>query len=316
VNATGPLLAFAAGLLSFLSPCVIPLIPSWLTFVSGTSSAEMTAAGAGPIRWRVLGRTAFFVLGFTIVFVALGVAAGGLGSALSGSSRIVSWVAGGVIALFGLNIIFDFLKLLDREKRFHFASRPASWLGSVLVGMAFAAGWTPCVGPILASILFVAGSSGDVARGTALLAAYSMGIGLPFLLAGLFFGYFSKQLAKIRPWLGTIRVASGLFLVALGVLVALGRLRGLSAFVFRLGSSLQGWNQANPTAPRLLFGLLAAALAALFLQSGVRRLVAAGRITAVRLTLGSLLAAISALILSGAIDAGAMVAGWLTFSGI
>ncbi len=316
MSGTGPLLAFAAGLLSFLSPCIIPLIPSWLTFVGGTSSSELASAGASPVRWRVLGRTAFFVLGFSIVFIALGVLASGVGSALGGASRVLSWVAGGIVVLFGLNIIFDVWKLLDREKRFHVQRRPMGWLGATLVGMAFAAGWTPCVGPILASILFVAGSSGDVARGAILLAAYSLGIGVPFLLAGLFFGFFTKQLARIRPWLGAIRIASGIFLVALGILVILGRMRGLSAFVFGLGGSLQAWSQARPLAPRLLFGILSAALAALLLQSGIRRLVADRKVTPVRLTLGSALAVISALILAGMIDAGMVVAGWLTFQGL
>ncbi len=168
MGSTSPLVAFAAGLLSFLSPCIIPLIPSYLTFIGGTTFQELSTGRYG--RTRVIARTLLFVLGFTLVFTALGIAMSGIGSFFGRTSRIVSYAAGAVIVLFGLNIIFDFWKLLDTERRLHLERRPAGWFGSILVGMAFAAGWTPCVGPILASILFVAGTSGDVARGAFLLA--------------------------------------------------------------------------------------------------------------------------------------------------
>ncbi len=255
------------------------------------------------------------MLGFTLVFTALGIAMSGVGAFLGGASRVVAYVAGGVIVLFGLNVVFDFWKLLDVERRLHLERRPAGWLGSVLVGMAFAAGWTPCVGPILASILFVAGTSADVARGAFLLLAYSLGLGLPFVVAGLFFGFFMRQVGRLRPWLGAIRIASGLFLVALGVLVILGRLRGLSAFVFRAAGSLQAWSTATPVGPRVLFGSILAALALAFLWSAVRRYRAVRRVPPARTVLFAGLSTLSILTFVGTLDMASLVARWLEFQG-
>jgi cytochrome c-type biogenesis protein len=218
--------------------------------------------------------------------------------------------------LFGLNVVFDFWKLLDTERRLHLQRRPAGWLGSVLVGMAFAAGWTPCVGPILASILFVAGTSGDVVRGAVLLVAYSLGLGLPFVAAGLFFGFFMRQVQRLKPWLGAIRIASGLFLVALGVLIILGRLQGMSAFVFRTAGALQEWDAADPVGPRLLFGSVFAVVAALFLWSAVRRVLAIRRLPPVRTILFAALSVLSILTFAGVFDAASVTAGWLMFQGL
>jgi cytochrome c-type biogenesis protein len=313
MGSTGPLVAFAAGLFSFLSPCIVPLIPSYLTFIGGTTFQELSTGRYG--RARVIARTLLFVLGFTLVFTALGIAMSGIGTFFGRTSRIVSSVAGGIIVLFGLNVVFDFWKLLDTERRFHIESRPAGWFGSILVGMAFAAGWTPCVGPILASILFVAGTSGDLARGAFLLAAYSLGLGLPFVAAGLFFGFFMRQMQRLKRWLGVIRIGSGLFLVALGILIILGRLQGMSAFVFRTAASLQEWNARNPSGPRLLFGSILAVAALAFLWSAVRRIVAARRLPPVRTVLFTVLAVFSILTFVGVIDAVSIVADWLTFQG-
>jgi len=308
------MIAFAAGLLSFLSPCIIPLIPSYLTFIGGTSFQELSTGSYG--RGRVVARTLLFVLGFTLVFTALGILMSGVGSFLGRASRVVSYAAGGIIVLFGLNVIFDFLKLLATERRLHLRRRPAGWVGSVLMGMAFAAGWTPCVGPILASILFVAGTSGDVVRGTFLLLAYSLGLGLPFVAAGLFFGFFMRQVQRLRPWLGAIRVASGLFLVALGVLIILGRLQSMSAFVFRTAASLQEWNTANPRGPRFLFGSVFAAVAVLFLWSIAGRVLAIRRLPVVRTVMFAGFSALSIMTWAGVLDTASLVARWLTYQGL
>jgi cytochrome c-type biogenesis protein len=314
VNGTSPAVAFAAGLLSFLSPCIIPLIPSYLTFIGGTSFQELSAGRRLSV--RLIARTLLFVLGFTLVFTALGVAMSGVGSLLSRLSRVVTIVAGGTIVLFGLNVIFDFWKLLDTERRLHLERRPAGWLGSVLVGMAFAAGWTPCVGPILASILFVAGASGSIVRGAFLLVAYSLGLGIPFIVAGLFFGFFMRQVRRIQPHLGAIRIASGLFLVALGILIVLGRLQGMSALALRAATSLQSWDAADPRGPRFLFGSLLAAISLAFLAGTIRRLVAARRLPPLR-TAGFLaFLALSILAYADVVDAASLVSRWLTFQGI
>jgi cytochrome c-type biogenesis protein len=314
VNGTGPLVAFAAGILSFLSPCIIPLIPSYLTFIGGTTFQELSTGSYG--RARVIGRTLLFVLGFTLVFTALGIAMSGFGTFLGRTSRIVAYAAGGLIVLFGLNVIFDFWKLLDTERRFHLQRRPAGWIGSILVGMAFAAGWTPCVGPILASILFVAGTSASVVRGAFLLVAYSLGLGLPFVAAGLFFGFFMRQVQRLKPRLGAIRIASGLFLVALGILIILGRLQGMSAFVFRSAAALQEWEASAPRGPRLLFGSLLGVISLPFLVSAVRHMAASRSLPPVRTGFFITFAALSILTFLGVIDAASLVATWLTFQGL
>ncbi|MCX7028725.1 MAG: sulfite exporter TauE/SafE family protein [Spirochaetes bacterium] len=314
MGSTSPLIAFAAGLFSFLSPCIIPLIPSYLTFIGGTTFQELSSGQYG--RARVIARTLLFVLGFTLVFTALGIAMSGVGTFFGRTTRIVSYAAGGVVVLFGLNIVFDFWKLLDTERRFHLARRPSGWVGSILVGMAFAAGWTPCVGPILASILFVAGTSADVVRGAFLLLAYSLGLGLPFVAAGLFFGFFMRQVQRLKPWLGAIRIASGLFLVALGILIILGRLQGVSALAFRGAAALQEWNTDNPSGPRLLFGSLLVVPSLALLWSTVRRTVASRRLPPVRTVLFMTLAVLSILTFLGVIDTAAAVSGWLKFQGI
>jgi cytochrome c-type biogenesis protein len=311
---TSPLVAFAAGLLSFLSPCVIPLIPSYLTFIGGTTFPELASGRYG--RARLIARTLLFVLGFTLVFTTLGIVMSGVGAFLGGASRIVSYAAGGVIVLIGLNIVFDFWKLLDTERRFHLERRPAGWFGSILVGMAFAAGWTPCIGPILASILVVAGTSANVVSGTLLLIAYSLGLGLPFVAAGLFFGFFMRQMQRLKPWLGAIRVASGLFLVAVGVLIILGRLRGVSAFVFRAALDLQEWNLRNPQGPPLLFGSLLAGVSLALLGSVVRQVVITRKIPPVRTGFFVVFAVLSFLTFFKVIDTAALIANWLMFEGI
>ncbi len=314
MTGTGPLVAFAAGLFSFLSPCIVPLIPSYLTFVGGTTFTELSSGSYQ--RGRLIGRTLFFVLGFTLVFTALGIAMSGVGTFLGGASRIVSYIAGGVVVLFGLNIVFDFWKLLDTERRLHLQRRPAGFLGSILVGMAFAAGWTPCVGPILASILVVAGTSANVVRGAFLLIAYSLGLGLPFVAAGLFFGFFMRQVQRLKPWLGAIRIASGLLLVALGILIILGRLQGMSAFVFRTAANLQEWNARDPLGPRLLFGSLLAGISLVFLGSVVGRVAKARKTPPVRIGFFVVFAVLSLLTFFKVIDTASLITNWLMFVGV
>ncbi|HKJ85409.1 MAG TPA: cytochrome c biogenesis protein CcdA, partial [Spirochaetia bacterium] len=162
-------LSFAAGLLSFLSPCIVPLVPSYLSFIGGVAANE--ASDRAPTRGVVILRTALFVLGFTVVFVVLGIVFSGSGALFSNTGNIINVIAGAVVIVLGLNVIFDFWKFLNIERRFHLSSRPAGHFGSVLIGMAFGAGWTPCIGPILASVLILAGSSGSIGTGALYLVA-------------------------------------------------------------------------------------------------------------------------------------------------
>lgn len=304
--------AFGAGLLSFLSPCVLPLIPGYLSFISGKSAGELRDGSA---RASVFFRTLFFVLGFSAVFVSLGLIFSGGGMLFAGkAARWVSVAAGSVIALFGLNMIFDFIKLFNREARAQLSARPAGAAGSFLVGMAFGAGWTPCIGPILASILIVAARSGKAAEAIALLSSYSLGLALPFLLAGLFFERLTPLMAWFKKRGRELRIASGLLLVALGLAMALGRLTALNGLFARWGMRLASFASANPA------GAAAAGAALWLLAASLIALVALWRRRPLRrpwrlaLMAGCVfMAVLEALGISASV---ASVASWLLFQGI
>lgn len=305
-------IAFAAGVLSFLSPCVLPLIPSYLSFVTGASLSELQ--GETTPRLPILLRTLFFVIGFSLVFVVLGVLFSGSGFFLAGAARWINGVAGTIVVVLGLNVIFDFAKSLNFEKRMHVANRPTSYIGSGLVGMAFGAGWSPCIGPILAGILFMAGSSGNLGRGVLYLSVYSIGLGLPFLLAALFFTRVTSLLNRIKRYLGTIRIASGLLLVGLGLLIAFGQFQAMSGAIVSAGSQLEAWHTANPGRSRRIFGLVLLVLGAfwpavrLLRKRDLRRPIGAG--------VSLVLVGLAALELSGVTEVALLFARWLTFQGI
>ncbi|MEW5814550.1 MAG: cytochrome c biogenesis protein CcdA [Spirochaetota bacterium] len=246
--------AFIAGLLSFLSPCILPLIPSYLSFIGGISYHDLNEKKVS--RLNIFFKTLFFVLGFSIIFITLGVIFSSTGILLSKVSQIVNLAAGILVILLGVNFIFDIWKTLNIEKRFHFSRSPSGIFGSILLGMAFAAGWTPCVGPILASILFLAGTGDKVLQGTLLLTVYSAGLGLPFLMGGLFFSQFLKQAEKIKLHLKKIKTISGIFLVLIGISILLGRLQKLNIFLFSWANTLESWRQSRPGVLRLFFSLL------------------------------------------------------------
>lgn len=218
--------ALAAGLLSFLSPCVLPLIPVYLSFISGESVEALRGARR---RWVLLGRSATFVAGFTVVFVALALAfGGGMGLVGMGSSRAVmralTRVAGVVVILLAINILFDFIPFLRFERRASpRASERIGALRAFLIGMAFAAGWTPCVGPILSSILLYAGNGGSAFRAAMLLAAYSAGLGIPFILSGLFLDRALPLLNLLKRHVRAIKIVSAVLLIALAIPLLLAR---------------------------------------------------------------------------------------------
>jgi cytochrome c-type biogenesis protein len=243
-------LAFTAGLLSFFSPCVLPLIPSWLCFLGGTGLEAAEKAGTGPEtagsaeaaagdRVRLLGLTAVFVLGFSVVFIVLSILFSATALFLGGIGGIINIAAGIIIIILGLNMIFDFLRFLNYEKRFFPLERRGplrrrGFAGAFLTGTAFGAGWTPCVGPILGSILLMAGQQGRIGPAAIYLGAYSLGLGLPFLAAALCLDRFlGKLLFKIRPRLPLIRRISGLFLIMIGLLIIPGQFQALNVLLAR-----------------------------------------------------------------------------------
>ncbi len=225
----GVLVAFGAGMLSFLSPCVLPLVPGYVSMVSGLSATEIEA-GAPRDLAPLLRGVAGFVLGFTIVFTALGAAASGLGHLLLGHQRGLDVAAGVLVVLFGVWMVgFGTPGGFLREHRFHpRPSRLGMWAPPVL-GMAFAFGWTPCVGPVLGGVLGLAATRATLTSGIALLVAYSLGLGVPFLVTGLAFGRLTSLFARFNRRLFLVNMVSGTALVVFGVLLLTNDLHWLSS---------------------------------------------------------------------------------------
>ena len=216
--------AFVAGLLSFLSPCVLPLVPPYLCFLAGVSFDEYSGSD-GTVTSSVFRTALAFVLGFTTVFVLLGATASFVGQALTRYLDTLSIVAGAIIAIMGLHFL-GLLRFswLYATKRVEVQRKPPGMLGGYVIGLAFAFGWTPCVGPVLAAILFMAGSKDTSWQGAGLLFAYSLGIGLPFLAASLFARPFMRLMSKAKRHMGLIEKTMGGLLVVTGVLFMTGQM--------------------------------------------------------------------------------------------
>lgn len=213
-------IAFLAGLVSFVSPCVLPLVPAYLSFLTGSSVEELRAELSTAARLRVIAHSLAFIAGFTIVFVALGASASALGNALRANQRLIEEVGGVIIILLGLQMTGILrLRFLAMDKRFHLQNGNRSLVASGIVGLAFAAGWSPCIGPILAGILALASQSNGVREGAWLLFVYSMGLGLPFLITALAIGAILPALNRIKRFLPAIEVAAGAFMVLTGIVI-------------------------------------------------------------------------------------------------
>lgn len=229
----GYLSALGAGALSFLSPCVLPLVPPYLCYMAGVSVDDFKAEGAtatvSRARGPLLAASASFVLGFTTVFVALGAGASTIGQLLRTWQEPLAMAAGVLIILMGLNFLGILrIPLLSREARFQSQGKPASNLAAYLMGLAFAFGWTPCIGPVLGPILTLAGGRETVGEGALLLAVYSLGLGIPFLIAAMFSGAFMRFLSKFKVHLGKVEKAIGALLVVAGVLFLTGGVQAAS----------------------------------------------------------------------------------------
>jgi cytochrome c-type biogenesis protein len=216
----GVVVAFTAGLFSFLSPCVLPLFPSYLSFVTGMSVADLQADLTPATRRRVVLHALTFVLGFSLVFVSLGASFSVAGQALLDYRDWIRRVGGALIVVFGLYIA-GFLNFgpFSRTKQWQIREKPAGYAGSFVVGLTFAIGWTPCVGPILGAILSLAGTADTVGRGIGLLVAYSAGLGVPFVLSAIALGAFLRFFKRYRPFIPVVERAAGVILILVGVLV-------------------------------------------------------------------------------------------------
>ena len=226
-TSVGLFIAFTAGVLSFLSPCVLPLIPSYMSFITGMSLEEM-----GDQRRTAVTHAALFVSGFTLIFVALGATATSLGRLLQFHQVWLERFGGVLIIVFGLYMLGVFqVGVFARERRVHIQNKPLGYLGSVLVGVAFGAGWTPCIGPILGSILLYSSSQGDLAQGVVLLFSYSMGLAVPFLIAALAVERFITWFQGYRQYMPLVTKASGGMMVFLGLLLISGYFSLLAAWL-------------------------------------------------------------------------------------
>ncbi len=310
--------AFIAGLISFLSPCIFPLIPSYLSYIGGLSISELS--GKTSRKWDLLLNSIIFVAGFSLIFIVMGVFFSSIGLALSGIGYYINMAAGIMVIILGLNFIFNFWKIMNMEKRFHFKNRPSGKIGSLFLGMAFGAGWTPCIGPILASILFMAGTTGSLYQGVLLLFVYSIGLGIPFIVAGLFFSYFQNTLTKIRPHLQKIKIGSGLFLIFVGILIFSGQLTRMNIILYTLAGKMNAWEKDHIIGARLIYGsifLIPAILIAIPLRNrfyAVKEKVR--KFHVLYLIFFIVLIGISSLTYTGLIDMGKIIQNWLTFQGI
>jgi cytochrome c-type biogenesis protein len=228
--------AFIAGVLSFVSPCVLPLIPGYLSFVSGVTLDEMRGGGAvaasAVARRKAVVMSIAFVLGFSLVFISLGASATLIGTLLMEHLALLGKIAGVIIILFGLHMMGVLrIGLLYNEKRVQTARKPAGFFGAMLVGIAFAFGWTPCIGPILAAILAVASVQESVGEGVKLLAVYSAGLGVPFIATSLAINKFFAASARIRRHYHAVEVVSGVLLVGVGVLIFTNRFTIIAQFL-------------------------------------------------------------------------------------
>lgn len=222
-----PIAAFA-GLISFLSPCVLPLVPPYLSYIAGTAIEDLAEGGERKMR-REIPRAAFlFVLGFSTVFVLLGATASVLGQVLRSYLEYLSIAAGVAIIAMGLHFIGIYrIGLLFREKRLH-VEKPAGLWGSYVMGLAFAFGWTPCIGPVLAAILTIAGSEDSVTRGASLLLVYSLGLGIPFMLSAFAIEHFARFMKGFRKHFGRVEKAMGVLLVLTGIAFLTGTMTSFS----------------------------------------------------------------------------------------
>ena len=232
--------AFSAGLLSFVSPCVLPLVPSYISYITGLSVEQLTDASERmKFRKTIVLNSLLFIAGFSSVFITFGASASLLGQLLVAYQDHVRRVGGVLIVVFGLYLLGILnLNVLKTEHRYQFRNRPVGYLGSFLIGIAFAAGWTPCVGPVLGSILLYASTTDSLLNGVGLLTFYSLGLGLPLFLTALgvdrFLGYFKE----VRAYLWAVSTVSGVVLVTVGVMIYANSLTMITSFLERYGI---GW---------------------------------------------------------------------------
>jgi cytochrome c-type biogenesis protein len=221
---------FFAGMISFFSPCVLPLVPAYLSMVTGVSVTQIQE-GAKGTRLRVLRGTSLFMAGFTVVFMLLGISASAIGGFLRANQDIFNLISGIIIIVFGI-LLIGFIRpgFLEQERRFRVGSKMGTW-GAPLMGVAFAFGWTPCIGPILGAVLTFAATEGTVTKGALLLFVYSLGLGIPFLITGLLMSEVSSVFGWVKRHFRAINVTAGTILVIFGLLMITGNVTRISTWL-------------------------------------------------------------------------------------
>ncbi|GAB4408251.1 MAG: cytochrome c biogenesis protein CcdA [Thermodesulfovibrionales bacterium] len=226
-------LAFLAGVLSFLSPCVLPLVPSYVSFITGVSFDDLTGdIDRKRIRYLTIANSLAFILGFSAVFITLGASSSAIGRFLFEYQEWIRIIGGIVIIIFGL-FVAGFLRIgfLTRDKKLHLSGKPAGYIGTFIVGMTFAAGWTPCIGPILGTILLYASSKASAFYGFKLLAVYSLGLAIPFFISSLAINSFLSYSRKLQRYMRVIMIISGILLIIFGIMLLTNRIRELSGLL-------------------------------------------------------------------------------------
>jgi cytochrome c-type biogenesis protein len=226
------LAAFAAGLISFLSPCVLPLVPGYLSMISGFSLDQLRGSAMDArLKRSVVMNSITFIIGFSITFITLGASATWIGQALQSRQHLFEQIAGIVIIIFGLHLVGIFkINMLYRDKRFHSVQKPRGVIGALVLGLAFAFGWTPCIGPILAGILGIAAQQKTVGQGVFLLAVYSLGLGVPFLLTSLGLNQFLSFYGRFKQHFRAVEIASGVLVTVIGLLILTNTLSRMATY--------------------------------------------------------------------------------------
>jgi cytochrome c-type biogenesis protein len=229
-------IAFSAGILSFVSPCVLPLVPSYITYITGVSFHELTGAeSSSKVRWATIFHSLLFIAGFSTIFIIMGASASYVGQLLAQYQYWIMKAGGVLIIILGIHFTgLITLPFLQMEKRLELRKKPLGYLGSFLVGIIFAAGWTPCIGPILSTILIYASTSKNYYTGILLLTIYSAGLGVPFFLSSLAFNSFLSTFEKIKRYMRVITLVSGLFLIAIGILMLTDTFQDINQYLNEL----------------------------------------------------------------------------------
>jgi len=227
------MIAFSAGLLSFVSPCVLPLVPSYVSYITGVSFKELTDVEAkSRLRWATVSHSLCFIIGFSLVFILMGASATYLGQLLVQHQYWIMKGGGVLIILLGIHFTgIIHIPFLHTEKRFEMRKKPLGYAGSFLVGLVFAAGWTPCIGPILSTILIYASTSKNVSTGVLLLTYYSVGLGIPFFLSSLAVNSFLSAFNKMKRYMRVINIVSGLFLIGIGILFLTDTFKEINSYL-------------------------------------------------------------------------------------